>query len=598
MGAIGRIGGWHVAAGLFALLVTVLLFALGFGATSRRDAIAVAREQAARRAALEASALTADVEKFRVLPFVLVQLPDVTAVFANGSQEAVMRLDGALRELTAQTGATVFYAIDRDGRALAASNAGSDDSFVGHDFRFRPYFVEALQDGQSEYFAEGSVTRRPGLFLARRAGTASAPRGVVVVKIEFDRIERLWRSAAQTALVVDRHGVIVIGTDPARRFQTIAPMSPARRAEIARSRQFGAAGLTDAGLRFADGVATDAAGQRYIAVARRLPVLGWRHIHLEPLRPVLAAADARTRTATLVLALLLAAVGGLTLWSATRRRRIETARALLETEVARRTAELTDAYERLQREGEERALADSRYRAAREELAQANRLGSIGTITTSVAHELNQPLAAIRTASENGLKLLARGRIGDAQGNLALVVTLTERIGAITGQLLSYGRRGRGERRPVRVDDILDGALMLVGDNFRRTGVALEVSRVPELPTLRASRIRIEQVLVNLLQNALDAVADRRDPRVWLSAEATADGVRLIVADNGPGIAPDQSETIFQPFHTGKPGGTGLGLGISQEIVQDHAGTLTLDTARAVGAAFVVDLPGDGGGRA
>lgn len=573
------------------LAALVAAFALVFGRAARGDAVAAAREAAGRRAALEVGALVAEIDKFRVLPFVLVELPDVDRALA-GSPPARARLDATLAALARQTGATVLYAIDRDGLARAASNVGGPDSFVGSSFRFRPYFLGAMRTGAAEYFAQGSVTGRPGLFLARRVGPAAAPAGVIVVKIEFDRIERLWRAPGQRSLVATADGVIVIAGDRDLRLRTLGPLAPARRDRLRATRQFGDAGLVDSGLRRPQGdVATDAAGLRYIAVERALPIPGWRYLHLEPLAPVIAAADARSRAATLIAAVaaaaLLLAVG----WTATRRRRLAAGRAALEAEVARRTAELSGAYDRLREESAERARADERYRAAREELAQANRLGSIGTITTSVAHEINQPVAAIRTAAENGVKLLARGRAEPAGENLALIVTLTQRIGAITGELLSYARRGRSGPAAVALDAVVDGALMLIGDAFRRKAVLLEVERDPDLPQLHASRIRLEQVLVNLLRNALDAVAGQPDVRVRLRVTADDRAIRFLVEDNGPGLPPDLGDTVFQPFVTGKPHGTGLGLGISREIVAEHGGTLTAGRSPLGGAVFAAVLP-------
>jgi two-component system C4-dicarboxylate transport sensor histidine kinase DctB len=321
-----------------ALVAVLLLFAWGYGSNSRRDALAQAREQAERRAALEASALVADVEKFRVLPYLLPALPDVARTLASPTSAAAGRLDQTLRDLTNQTAATVLYAVDRSGIARAASNARRPDSFVGFDFRFRPYFVDAMRSGRSEYFARGSITGRPGLFLARRVGPARAPLGVVVVKIEFDAMERLWRSGGQPVFVIDRDGIIVIGTDPAQRFHTVGQLSSARRAKIARSRPFGDVTLRASGLQMKDGYAIDASGVRYLLIEQSLPVLGWKHIHLEPLAPILAGADGRTRVATLIVALILGAIAGLVAWSTTRRRRSETARAALEAEVERRTS--------------------------------------------------------------------------------------------------------------------------------------------------------------------------------------------------------------------------------------------------------------------
>lgn len=581
---------WAVAA--LSVIFILGLFAIIFGTTTRREFIAYARQQAERRAALEAGTLIADVGKYRVLPFVLVELPDVRAALEQRDAAAVKRLDQTLGALAQQTGATVFYAVDRGGFARAASNAGQPDSFVGYDFRFRPYFVESMADGRSEYFARGSVTGRPGLFLARRAGSAQNPLGVIVIKIEFDRLERLWSSAVQDSFVVDSDGIIVISTDPLLRFHTLTDLAPDRRTALERSGKYRNEELQSAGLTFPEeGIARDRAGRRFIVVEQSLPVLRWRHFHLEPLEPVIAAADARTRNATGILAVILASSLVMAFWIGTRRRRIEETRRFLEAEVARRTSELTAAYDRLQTESDERALADSRYRAAREELAQANRLGSIGTITTSVAHELNQPLAAIRTASDNAIKLLGRGEVAKVGDNLSLIVKLTQRIATITGELLSFGRRGRSDIAAVPVDDIIDGAILLVGDSYRRANVRLDLIRSGPLPSVQAARIRIEQVLVNLLQNALEAVRGGKNPQVELHAMASDRQLFISIADNGPGVPAELVETIFQPFYTGRTDGTGLGLGISREITMDHGGTLTVEPNAWGGATFLVTLP-------
>lgn len=204
---------------------------------------------------------------------------------------------------------------------------------------------------------------------------------------------------------------------------------------------------------------------------------------------------------------------------------------------------------------------------------------------------LNQPLAAIRAASDNALKFLGRGNVTQASDNLSLIIRLTERIAAITGELLSFGRRGRGEVTLVPIDEIIDGAMLLVADSYRRCNVQLQVTLAQPLPSIRAGRIRIEQVLVNLLQNALDAVRDYPDPRVELKVVARAQQLVISVADNGPGVPADLVETIFQPFYTGRQDGTGLGLGISREITMDHGGTLTVEPNGCGGATFVVMLP-------
>lgn len=264
------------------------------------------------------------------------------------------------------------------------------------------------------------------------------------------------------------------------------------------------------------------------------------------------------------------------------------AQAALEREVVRRTAELRDTNARLVVESEERAEADRRFRAAREELAQANRLGSLGQITAGVAHEINQPLAAIRTFAENGVTLLDRDAPDRARDNLSRIVALTDRIGTITAELRAFSRRRTPSRGAPTLAEAIAGTLLLIGDRAR--GVVED--RVPaDIRGLRVSadRIRLEQILVNLLQNALDAVAGVADRRVTIAAERSDGVVALCVADNGSGVDPALDATLFTPFASAKPEGLGLGLAIARDIAREFGGELALAPGDG-GAVFVLTL--------
>jgi len=588
-GGLRVLGSWALAVAL--IVAAISAFAALYGQTTKTRALTLARAEADRRAALEISSLVSDVDKFRILPRVLVELQDARDSLDGGSAAARSRLNQSLADLARDTGAPVIYGVDSGGVARVASNAARPDSFVGHSFRFRPYVVDALRSGASEYFAEGAVTGRTGLFLARRVAHERTL-GVIVVKIEFDQVERLWRAANRTSFIVDPDGVIIVSTKPELKFRALAPLSPDRRAEIARTRAFGDAPLADAGIQLvAGGQAVDAAGRRYIATVTPLPILGWRHVHLERLEPALSLARERARLGVLIFAITIIGLSVLGWRGATRQRRQARARSALEEQVSRRTAQLSEANAELRRQAEERERADQLYRAAREELAQANRLGSIGTIATSVAHEINQPVAAIRAAAENATKLMDRGRLATATDNMRLIVELTQRVGSITSELLSYARRGRQGAAPVAVNAIVDGVLVLIGHSFRAANVRLSVERDVTGARIMVSQIRAEQVLVNLLQNALEAVRGRPDPKVILSVSRNGETVSILVADSGPGVPETLGDTIFQPFVTGRPQGTGLGLGISREIVGDYGGSLLIADSPLGGAGFLITLP-------
>jgi two-component system C4-dicarboxylate transport sensor histidine kinase DctB len=292
-----------------------------------------------------------------------------------------------------------------------------------------------------------------------------------------------------------------------------------------------------------------------------VPVAGWKLTALEPLAPIRAAYLATARLVMMAAALLLLVPIALWLRAQGHAELAATVRQMLEAEVATRTAELE--------------AAQTRFREAREALAHANRLGSIGQITAAVAHEINQPVAAIRTLSDNGAALLLRGDQAATQANLATIASLTQRIGTITAELRSYARRGTGPARPVSLDAALDGTLLLVGHMLRDAGI--DLARDPAAGiAVSADPVRLEQIFVNLLHNGIEALAGISRPAMALIVEARADTVRIIIADNGAGISETMRDTLFAPFATSKPAGLGLGLGIARDIAREFGGELDI----------------------
>ncbi|BCH35092.1 hypothetical protein MesoLjLc_70220 [Mesorhizobium sp. L-8-10] len=265
--------------------------------------------------------------------------------------------------------------------------------------------------------------------------------------------------------------------------------------------------------------------------------------------------------------------------------------AELEHRVELRTAELQSSNAALAGEIAERENAEARVRRLRDELAQANRLSILGQITAGVAHEINQPVAAIRTYAENAARLLGIGRSQETAENLTSIVAMTGRIGTITETLRSFSRRASGSMGPILADDAIDGALSLLSGRIRDSGVTIERKRIDPSPIVMASRMRLEQILVNLLQNALDALKDQPEPRVEIALAENGEMVAISLRDNGPGLAPDIRRSLFMPFVTNKEKGLGLGLVISQEIARELGGSLRHDDAgHGRGTSFTVEL--------
>ncbi len=551
--------------------------------------LAEANGDALQSAEIHAGLLTSELQKFRLLPLVLSEYPGIQAL-VSGPGSDPQRVNEQLSLFAERTGAAVIYVIRSDGRTLAASNWAKPTSFVGQDYGFRPYFKKALASGEAEMFGLGTISGRPGLFIARQVEGNAGVLGVIVVKVEFDAVEAQWAQQAGPTFVTDQRGIILITSRPEWRFRTIGLLPAAARTAIRRANQFGDRPLAPLPITVEKGL-TRLRGSRdaYRLARQPVPLAGADLSYLQPVQPARARAVATVRFAILSF-LVLSALAFAWFWRANvRRRALEEARTALEFEVADRTSALRDANTQLVAESDRRKIADKRFRDAREELAHANRIGSIGQITAGVTHEINQPVAAIQTFAANARKFIDRGNYGNANDNLTQIVQLTERIGKITGELRGYARRGTPAIGRVELEAVFTGALLLVSDRMASAGVALDRRGHTTGIVVMADKIRLEQVLINLIQNAIDATAGTTDARIALSV-ATGEDVTITVADNGPGIPADIADAVFTPFVTGKPSGLGLGLGIARDIVRDFGGRLEVIESPLGGAAFAIHL--------
>lgn len=272
------------------------------------------------------------------------------------------------------------------------------------------------------------------------------------------------------------------------------------------------------------------------------------------------------------------------------------AQHILERTVAERTADLRTTNARLERAIAEHQRAERDLRDAQAELVQAGKLAALGQLAAGVGHELNQPLAAIRSYAHNGRRLIELGRIAEADGNLGKIADLTARMANITNHLKRFARRPDTRLGPVELVPVVQGALSLFGNRLREESVELAVDLPEERPgeplRVRAEEVRLEQVLVNLLSNALDAVAGTPRRRIAIGAEEADGAVRITVRDSGPGIPEAVAAQVFDPFFTTKPVGAGLGLGlsISYNIVRDFGGVLSVAESGPGGTAFLLTL--------
>lgn len=577
-----------------AWVVVAILAVVGAGWLARRDARQSVDRQAATAAALHGAVLRSELERVRAVPSVLAADPDlktlVMAPTAARRDAANLKLESLAREVRA----AVLYVLDADGTALASSNWREPISFVGSNYRFRPYYLDAVREGEAAFFALGTVSGRPGLYLSRRIEDAAGRLvGVIVAKVEFDELEAMWRRAGEPTWVTDSSGVVLITTVPDWRFRATRPLTPERRRTLVEAQT---AGADTGAFPFAvpaSGLVRptrDVPPGSYAHAAEAIPGLDWTLHLLEPADQTLSRAVGAALVLAALATALMAALSGVVLRrrqrAAARAVEEEEARARLEQLVGERTAELSEANGRLRREIDERRRLERDRQDLEDKLVQANKLATLGQVVAGVAHEINQPMAAIRTHADVAGQYLTRADPDAAARSLDAIGRLTERVGAITEELRAFSRKTRSEVVAVDVARAVEGALLLVSPRLREQGVEVRLDVSAGL-SVKAERNRLEQVVLNLLQNAAEAL--NGPGRIEVVARPEGRKVVLRVADDGPGLSPEVRDRLFTPFTTDKPDGVGLGLVISRDIVAGFGGELTHE-ATAKGAAFRIVL--------
>ncbi|WP_153132545.1 sensor histidine kinase [Dechloromonas hortensis] len=601
------------------LLLVVLMGLSGFGAHRVAQQLGLADLQATglHRLDLYTASLEREIGKYAFLPGTLGLERDVLDLLRRpGDDKLAPSVNAYLEQLNDRAGTLSIYVIDTAGHVVASSNWRRADSFIGEDLSFRPYFREAMASGNGRFFGIGTTRGEPGYYLASTLADDSRTLGVAVIKVSLEQLEKSWSTVEAPAMVSDENGVVILGSVADWKFTTLRPLDETTRRAFDQTQQYNRRALTplelkeiaelDHGARLVsiakkgpEMVSVYPVAGRFLAQSRPLPGTPWTLTVLSHLEQVDEIAQSRAMVAVVGAAFLF--MLGLTLDERRRhlkdrlaaREALQKAHDQLERKVDERTADLSAANHLLQDEIAERIRAERTLRAAQDELVQAGKLAVIGQLSTGIAHELNQPLAALRTLSGNGVRFLERGDVATTRANLERIAQLVDRMGLITGQLRAFARKSSGQLQPVALCHALDAALALLEPRLSQAGA--EVVRhcpLPE-PRARCDANRLEQVLINLIGNALDAMDGQPAPRIELDCAGLDGQARLSVRDHGPGLDEAALSHLFEPFFTTKAAGVGLGLGltISAGIVRDFGGTLSGANHPDGGAVFTLELP-------
>ena len=562
--------GWpwraKLAVGLLVFLAVGVVFVSNRLLTDRYTADTRARADV--RLALYTGNLMAELQRTSVVPLLLSRDPELVAALREGNFSST---SAKLIALQAQIGVASIRLLDRDGRVVGATNR----NILGTNNRSDPYFVDAQRTKETIFTA---VPREAGGFdfvYSRAVMDEGRSVGVIVVSVDLMKFERAWAGLQDAVLVTDSESVVLLATEALWRGQPVSDALALRDPPSAISRALQATAdwaqnPPDAYVR----------GEAVMKSEARVPFRGWKIQTFTAYGSVREQVNGILALQIMGFAILMA----FTFYILSRR---AWSRSLT---FQRESAELRALNVRLQREIAEREKVQKDLAVAELTLAQSSKLAALGEMSAAVSHELNQPLAAMKTYLAGARLLLQRRRPEEALSSFQRIDDLIERMGAITRQLKSYARKGGEAFEEVDLRACVSSALAMMEPQLKARVV--KISRgLPRQPVMvMADRIRLEQVIINLLRNALDATKESRDPQIdiLLSAGETA---LLTVRDNGHGIA--DLDNLFEPFYTTKkPGeGVGLGLAISSGIVTDLNGRLTAHNGDGGGAVFEMQLP-------
>ncbi len=551
--------------------VLVLVSATGRWAEQRE----IDQKTAALRQAAEVNTLglRGIVARHDYLPYAASRHPDITALLRQPANLALVdKVNRDLDALQKASGAAVIFLLDTRGMTLAASNWDTPGNFVGQSYQRRAYFEDAIQGRRGFFYGLGLTTGIPGLFIAEPVRSAGRIVGVLVVKVGFESLETAWAKSVAPVVLQDRRGIVFLSSEAEWIYRNEKPLGADDLEWLSRHGQYGerqryeplpwkiqTLGKGDA---FSFKARLGSQEREFLALSTAISELGWK---LTVTSDFAEIREAR-REAQAIVALLGALLAmGILYWRLREKRRQEQQRARTERE---------------QREKER-------------QLQRSARLASVGEMASTLAHELNQPLMAL-----SNFAVATRAMVGSASPEM-LVAALNEIIGQskraseIVRRVRSFINPQRGSYERLDINAVIAQAIGMLQAELQRSPVAVNTMLAPDLAPVRGDRLLLEQVVVNLVQNAIHAQLDQPPPerRIDIGTTDHDGAVQVTIADHGPGIPDNQLEHLFTPFFSTKTEGLGLGLNICRTIVEAHGGHISVGHRPGGGAVFTLTLP-------
>lgn len=564
--------------GLATLLGALVLLFFGYQNTLEfytQDA----KTKAVERISLYQNSLYNELTRFNFLPFVIARDQQLIDWSLKRSDRANL----ALSDIKQASGANEVYIMDTTGTTLSSSNWQDTDSFVGKNFAFRPYFKQAMQGQKGQFFGIGTLSKKPGFYISTgvREEESDDIIAVTVAKVDLSVLENIWIDAGENIFVTNQDGVVILSSKQPWKYRTLSSLAVSQLENIKTQRQFSNQALkplADNASIDEDQLSIDQVGY----VRQTAPISGtdWDMHYLIPksqINQLTLGTWAKIGLGLLTIVSLI-----LLLWLLRSSTQLKSSR--------QESAKLRELNTLLETEIEHRHQVEKELRVAQKNIERASKLAAMGQLSASIIHELGQPLAAMKTYIAGAQ--LTQDKEGD-QSVLPKLDGLVDRMSKISQQLQFFAHDGGATLSNIDIRDALNGALMIISPALKQDQIELLLEFEDQPYWVKGDQIRIEQVLVNLLNNARAAVEHSDVKQIRIRIEAQDQQLMIKVSDTGEGISEEMLQILFDPFYTTKPSGVGLGLGltISHNIVQELNGTLTAHNNEQSGSTFIITLP-------
>jgi len=524
----------------------------------------------------------------------------INALMASDNSAQLDLTNRHLNTINKIVGASDTYLLDKDGTTIAASNWTKKSTFIGNNFSFRPYYQDAIQGAPGRYFALGSTSGKRGYYFSYPVNYAAETIGVVVIKMNLSLLEKDWAGKEQSFLVTDLNNVVFISSEIKWLYHSLAPLSEQQKNDLRDTRRYLERQIdyipisgnlnTNAALLKLDNKKLDNKKwlpTYYLSLIKAFDDEQWNVRVLAPITPILFDILLLFLLITLLYMLLY-----LTLILIKQKQTRHQEQVLAEIK-SKQKLEFTvmQRTSALQAEVEERHKAEAALRSTQKELIQSAKLAVLGQLSASISHELNNPLSAIRTYAENAVLFLDRDKLDQVSNNLSRITHLTERMAKISSQLKSFARKSNGELKIIALQPVILAAHELLKPQLKANKTELTMQLPTQSIYVKAEPIQLEQIVVNLLSNALQSMQHSDHKLIKIELIIESDIAKIKVLDQGTGIDQAHLPHLFEPFFTTKETGLGLGLSISQQIINNMQGTLTAKNRVTSGAEFCISLP-------